>query len=193
MKIISVALLTGILLTGCVRNAELVKRAEHAVREDVATVVSPAKPPEKGLADLTLRASLKTHQASAFWIGNDPHGTADYQFLVNIDGQPLRLYGSCVTEDTSFQSARNPESGLGTRCRFQSHVRIKSGSHRIVVALPHDNVALDREITLEERSDNLLEVAPSYYVRQSGRGKASATSFKEGISGLELLLNGKYL
>jgi hypothetical protein len=63
------------------------------------------------------------------------------------------------------------------------------------VALPGDDVAIQREIRLDERTDTLLEIMPSYYSdrRQSGPGSAGATSFREGISGLELSVNGKAL
>jgi hypothetical protein len=41
----------------------------------------------------------------------------------------------------------------------------------------------------------MLEVSPSYNSdrRQNGSGSAGATSFKEGISGLELSMKGKAL
>ncbi len=195
MKSITAVLLVGTVLAGCAGNGELVKRAESPLRGDVGTVISPAVPPEKNFADLTIRASLKTHLAGAFPMGEDSHGTANYQLLVNMDGQPLKFSGNCVTEDTSFLSNRNPEAGLGTRCRFNSHVRLKAGSHRIIVALPYDHLALEREITLEDRTDNTLEVTPTYYPdrRQNGPGKGGSASFKEGISGLELSLNGKII
>jgi hypothetical protein len=195
IKTISMLLLFGTILMGCARNTELVNRAEISERGDVCAVVSLAKPPEKGFADLTIRASLKTHQASGIPAGKDPHGTPDYQLLVNIDGQPLKFTGDCFAEDKSFSSDRHPETGMGTRYRFQSHVRIRTGTHRIIVALTHDNVAMEREITLEDGTDNLLEVVPSYYSdrRQKGLGSAGATSFKEGIRGLDLSLNGKPL
>jgi hypothetical protein len=180
---------------GCARNTELVDRAEISARGDVCAVVSLAKPPEKGFADLTIRASLKTHQTSGILAGKDPHGTPDYQLLVNIDGQPLRFSGDCFTEDKSDSLDRLPEIGIGTRYRFQAHIRLKTGSHRIIVALPYDSVATEREITLEDGTDNLLRVEPSYYSdrRQRGPGSAGATSFKEGIGGLDLSLNGKPL
>jgi hypothetical protein len=195
MNRISAVLLMGTMLAGCAGNAEIVKRAESSLREDVGKIISTAKPPEKSFADLTIRASLKTHLAGIFPLREDLHGTADYQLLVNMDGQPLKFSGNCFAEDTSSPSNRNPEAGMGTRCRFQSHVRVKAGSHRIIVALPYDKVAVEREITLEDSTDNLLEVTPTYYPdrRPNGPGKGGAASFKEGISGVELSLNGNTL
>ena len=79
MKTIRLLLLIGILLTGCAGNGELLKRAEIPERSKVYTVISTAIQPEKGFADLTIRASVKTHRAALFPLGNDPHGTAEYQ------------------------------------------------------------------------------------------------------------------
>jgi hypothetical protein len=63
------------------------------------------------------------------------------------------------------------------------------------VALPGDRVAVQHDIRLDEMTDTLLEVVPSYYSdrRQLGPGSAGATSFREGISGLDLVMNGKAL
>jgi hypothetical protein len=195
MRSISALLLAGIILTGCARNAELVKRAGNTERGGICAVISPAKPPEMGFADLTIWASLKTHEVSGVPMLKDLHGSPDYHLLVNIDGQALRVSGECFTEDASFQSKRHPESGMGMRYRFQAHVRLRTGAHRIIVAFPYDNVATEREIILEDSTDNLLEVMPSYFSdrRQQGPGSAGATSFREGISGVELSMRGKPL
>ena len=195
MKIISMLLLAGIVLAGCAGNGELVKRAETARVSNVYRVITTNVPPEQGYADLTIRASVKTHRAAHFPLGNDPHGTSDYQLLVNIDGEPLRIPGVQTSEEGFSDNERHPEAGDGTRYLFRAHLRLTAGSHRVIVALPGDDVAIQREIRLDERTDTLLEIMPSYYSdrRQSGPGSAGATSFREGISGLELSLNGKAL
>ena len=192
MKTISL-LLAGMLLAGCAGNGELLKRAESPERSNVFTVVTSATPPEHGFADLTIRASIKTHSAALFPLGNDPHGTSDYVLLINIDGEPLRISGTPATEEGGSDAERHPEAGDGIRYLFRAHIRLKAGLHRIIVALPEDRVAVQRDISLVEMSDILLEATPSYYSdrRQLGPGSAGATSFKEGISGLDLSLNGK--
>jgi hypothetical protein len=195
MKRIWMPLLAGMVLAGCAGNGELLKRAEIPERSNIYTVISPAILPEQGSADLTIRASVKTHSAGQFLLGKDPHGTTDYVLLVNIDGEPLRIPGAPAIEEGFSDAERHPEAGDGTRYLFRAHLRLKAGSHRVIVALPEDRVAIQRDILLDERTDSLLEVSPSYYSdrRQTGPGSAGATSFREGISGLELMLNGKAL
>ena len=192
---ISIILLAASIIAGCAGTGELLKRAQTPQQVGICTVISPAEPPQQGFADLTVHASLKTHQENGIPGSQDPHGTAAYRLLVNIDGQPLSLSGDCFSEDATFRAERRPESGVGTRYRFMAHLRLKSGTHRIIVALPDDKVAAEREITLNDATDNLLEVIPSYYIdrQQSGPGSAGATNFREGISGVELSLNGKEL
>ena len=195
MKRIWMLLLAGMVLAGCAGNGKLLKRAEISARSNVYTVISPAIPPEQGSADLTIRASVKTHSAGQFPLGKDSHGTSDYVLLVNIDGEPLRISGAPASEEGPTDIERHPEAGDGTRYLFRAHLRLKAGPHRIIVALPSDRVAVQREILLDERTDSLLEVSPSYYSdrRQTGPGSAGATSFREGIGGLDLMLNGKAL
>ena len=195
MKTIRALLLAWITLAGCAGNTELLRQAELPERSNIFTIVTTATSPERGYADLTIRASVKTHHAALFPRGKDPHGTSDYQLLVNIDGEPLRIYGAPTIEEGSSDAERHPEAGSGTRYLFRAHVRLPAGSHRVIVALPGDRVAVQHDIRLDEMTDTLLEVVPSYYSdrRQLGPGSAGATSFREGISGLELAVNGKAL
>jgi hypothetical protein len=195
MKTKIVLMLAGSILAGCAGSAELLKRAERPERSNVYMVVTNSTPPEQGFADLTIRASVKTHSAGQFPLGKDSHGTSDYVLLVNIDGEPLRIPGAPAIEEGLSDAERHPEAGDGTRYLFRAHLRLKAGSHRVIVALPGDRVAVQRDILLDERTDSVLEVSPSYYSdrSQTGPGSAGATSFKEGIGGLDLMLNGKAL
>jgi hypothetical protein len=195
MKTLSALLLAGIILAGCAGNGELLKRAESPERSNVYAVITTTAPPERGYADVTIRASIKTHSTALFPLGKDPHGTSDYQLLVNIDGEPLRISGAPTIEEGFSDAERHPEAGSGTRYLFRAHVRLPAGSHRVIVALPGDRVAVQHDIRLDEMTDTLLEVVPSYYSdrRQLGPGSAGATSFREGISGLGLAVNGKAL
>jgi hypothetical protein len=195
MKSRIVLLFAGMVVAGCAENGELLKRAERPERSNVYTVVTTATPPERGFADLAIRASVKTHRAALLPLGNDPHGTPGYQLLVNIDGEPLRISGAPAIEEGFSDAGRNPEAGEGIRYLFRAHLRLKAGAHRVIVALPGDRVAVQRDICLEERTDTMMEVTPSYFSvrRQLGPGSAGATSFREGTSGLELSMNGKPL
>jgi hypothetical protein len=195
MKTKIVLMLAGSILAGCAGSAELLKRAERPERSNVYMVVTNSTPPEQGFADLTIRASVKTHGAALFPVGKDPHGTSDYQLLVNIDGEPLQISGTPTIEEGFSDAERHPEAGDGIRYLFRSHIRLTTGTHWIIVALPGDRVAVKRDIRLDDCTDNLLEVTPSYFSdrRQLGPSSAGATSFREGLSALELSMNGKPL
>jgi hypothetical protein len=87
----------------------------------------------------------------------------------------------------------DPEAGDGIRYRFSKILRLKAGTHRVVVALPDDEVAVAREITLSDGTPNSLVVEPIYSTKPGKRrpGDLTTTNFKEGIRSLRLMLNGK--
>jgi hypothetical protein len=193
MKTVSMLLSATLFLAGCAAQEELLLRAESPEQSNVYATVATALPPEKGHADLTIRASVKTHGPLASSLGSDPHGTSSYKLLMNIDGEPFLLSGTPTREDGSSTAGPHSEAGDGTRYLFRTHVRLKTGSHRVIAAFPDDEIAMEGEINLADATDNLLEIVPAYYSdrRQRGPGSAGATNFREGIRGLELLLNGK--
>ncbi len=193
MKIIGLLLSAALLLAGCMGQEQLLLRAESPTQSNVYTTVGTSLPPEQGRADLTIRGSVKTHGPLTSLLGRDPHGTAMYQLLINIDGEPFRISGSLVNEEGISHAGPLSEAGDGTRYLFRTHLRLKAGLHRVITALPDDEVATEVEINLADATDNILEITPVYYSdrRQRGPGSTGATSFREGISGLELSLNGK--
>jgi hypothetical protein len=87
----------------------------------------------------------------------------------------------------------DPEAGDGIRYRFNKNLRLKAGTHRIVVALPDDGVAVEREITLTEGKVNSLVLEPVYSTKPGKRRLEaySTTSFTEGIRSIRLTLNGR--
>ena len=192
MKRVFVLLLTGTVLAGCAGNTELVRRANMGERSDIFSVVSTATPPDMGYADLTIRASVKTHHQGTYPLVVDAHGTTGYELLVNIDGQKLRLPGEPRKEDSSPDSLRDPDAGDGIRYLFRAHLRVKAGTHQVISALPGDNLAVAREVLLAGGSDYLLELEPDYYTgrNKSSTGLPGSTSFREGIRTLRVTLNG---
>jgi hypothetical protein len=75
-------------------------------------------------------------------------------------------------------------------------LRIKAGAHKVVVALPADDLVAEREVIIADGENNTLTVEPIY---GSIPGKkrlgtfGRQTSFKQGINSIRLLLNGKNL
>jgi len=75
------------------------------------------------------------------------------------------------------------------------NLRLKAGTHKIVIAILEDEIAVEREITLAEGSSNSLELKPIYRAAPGKRrpGFYGVTSFMEGIKGFGVNFNGKSL
>jgi len=141
---------------------------------------------------LCIFATLKTHKPGIY-SASDMHGTPNYKLLLNIDGQAVLLLGNLENENSEPMKLVDPEAGDGIRYRFSKNLRLKSGTHRIVVALPEDGIAVERVITLVEGNVSHLVVEPIYSTKSGKRhpGRYGTTSFTEGIRSLRVILNGK--
>jgi len=182
-------------LSGCAESASLVKTASNGMRSDVFQELSNASMVPQGYADLRIVSSLKTHKPGIYPFEEKLHGTSEYRMLVNIDGQALQLQADLQRENMVPGALRVPEAGDGIRYRFSKSVRLKTGTHRITVALPDDKIAIEREITLSDESGNSLVVEPVYGASRDKQrpGFYGVTSFKEGLRGARLILNGQVL
>lgn len=195
MNIMKLLLLTMTLTVvgGCAESSALIRANSTSMRSDVFEEIANGTIVPKGFADLHFTATLKTHNHGIYSV-KDIHGTSDYKLLLNVDGQAVQLQGSLQLENGESNGFRDAEAGEGTRYRFNKKLRLKSGTHRVVLAIPADDLAIERVITLAEGSSNTLVLEPVY--RQTpvkpriGIGK---TSYKEGIKGISLILNGKPL
>jgi hypothetical protein len=182
-------------LSGCVERSALIKTGNSSLRSDVFRELTGGGVIPQGYADVKITSSVKTHLPDSYPYEKNSHGTPDYRLLVNIDGQALRLPGELQKEDTEPRGIRDSEAGAGVRYRFSNTVRLKAGTHRIIVALPDDNVVAESEITVSDRSSNNLLVEPGYAATAGQRrpGFSGTTSFKEGVKWLWLSLNGENL
>jgi len=180
---------------GCAESSALIKAGSNTMRHDVFQELSDGGAVPQGFADLRIVSTLKTHKPGIYPFEKKSHGTPEYRMLVNIDGQAILLQGELQLEDTDLNAFRDPEAGEGIRYRFSKNLRLNAGTHKITIALPDDEIAIEREITLPERSKNSLVVQPVY---GSSPGKQrpgfyGVTSFKEGLKGLRPTLNGQGL
>jgi len=179
-------------LSGCAVSSGLLKTGSSSIRSDVFVELSNGGAVPPGYADLNIVSSLKTHKPGMYPFEKKPHGTPDYKLLINIDGQALKLQGDLQGENTP-RDLENPEAGDGIRYRFSKKLRLKAGTHSIMVALPDEGIAIEREINLSDRSDNFLVVEPVYGASSDKQrpGFYGLTSFKEGIKQVRPTLNGK--
>ncbi|MBI2353801.1 MAG: hypothetical protein HYV06_02030 [Deltaproteobacteria bacterium] len=186
-------LLMAVLLiaAGCAGNHELIKAAGIGTRQGVFQEISPDAAPMPGYADLRIYSSLKTHLPGAYTV-KDIHGTAAFRIMVDIDGQTTELQGDPRRENSEARMARDPEAGDGMRYRFSKSIRIKAGTHRVLIVIPSDGIAQEQEITLTERSRNSLNLEPVYDATAGKKriGSYGETSFKRGIRGFRMVLNG---
>jgi hypothetical protein len=193
MKNICLLLIMSLpVLSGCAESSALIKTGSTSIRSDVFQEVSNGGIVPQGYADLHIVSSLKTHKPGIYPFEKKPHGTPEYSLLVNIDGQVIRLQGSLHKENTEPRGLRDPEAGDGIRYRFSKKLRLKAGTHKIIVALPDDEIAIEREITLSDKSNNSLVVETIYGMSPGKQrpGFYGETSYKEGIKRLRLTLNG---
>jgi hypothetical protein len=198
MKEITLLLLIMALLviSGCAKSPALIKASSTSVRSDVFQELKKGGPIPQGYADLRITSSLKTHKPGIYpFEKTKSHGTTDYMLLLNIDGQALQIKGAVSEENFEPRTLRDPEAGDGIRYRLQKKVRLESGAHRLVVAIPNDGIAVEREINLVEGSNNSLVLEPLYglVIGKQRPGFYGVTSFYQGIKGFRVNLNGKTL
>ncbi len=189
-----VATVAIMVVSGCANSTALIKASNSSTRSDIFEQISNGGVVPSGYADLRISSSLKTHKPGIY-SSKDLHGTPEYKLLANIDGQAIQLQGTLHEEDSETSGVRDTEVGEGTRYRFNTKLRLRAGVHKVVLALPADDIAVERQITLTEGSSNSLILEPVY--RQS-RGKRrpgfyGVTSYKEGIKGIRLLMNDNLL
>ena len=183
-----------LMMSGCATSPELIRTAGISARDDVFAELTDGGPIPQGYADLRIVSSLKTHMPGIFGRGENAHGAPDYKLLVNIDGQSTEIAGILQVENIA-RGLRDPEAGEGIRYDFRKDVRLKAGTHRIIVALPEDEVAVERELTLKDGSVNELVLEPVYGFAKPRRLSTgyTQTGFRAGINMLKVLLNGKPL
>ena len=185
-------MLSLMMLSGCAESSALIKANSTSLRTDVYEELTNGATAPQGYVNLRVTATLKTHK-SGIYSAKDIHGTSDYKLLLNIDGQAVLLRGNLQSENSESSGLVDPEAGDGIRYRFSKNIRLKAGTHRVVVALPDDEIAVAKEITLVEGNMNNLVLEPIYSTKPGKKrlGMYGATSFIEGIRSLRVMLNGK--
>lgn len=194
-RITLLTLLLGVaILSGCAKNTEILRTCGTSLCCDVFCEVSDVGPVPQGYADLSVVSSLKTHKPG-YHQSVDTHGTAGYKLQINIDGQGAVISGMLNKENIEPRRLRDPEAGDGIRYQFRKNLRLKAGTHKIVIVIPDGEIAEEREITLAGGSSNRLVLEPIYGRKRSGGRMTTMIDkdFYEGIEGFRMILNGKTL
>jgi len=179
-------------ISSCANNSSLIRASSTSIHSDIFEELTVGGPIPAGYADLSVDFSVKTHKPGIYSV-KDIHGTPDYKLLLNIDGQAVQLQGSLREEYIEPRGLRDTEGGEGIRYQFTKKVRLKAGTHKIVIAIIEDEIAVARELILADGSRNSLVLEPVYKMAPGKRrlGVYSVPSFQEGIRGLQVTLNGK--
>jgi hypothetical protein len=190
--VVGMLFIVGLMTSGCAGNSGLGKAVGISTRQDVFREAVGATVAEAGYAELRIYAALKTHKAGIYGT-TDSHGTPDYKLLVNIGGQSIALSGVTREGNSDARNLREPESGAGVGYQFSKKLRVRTGTHRVVIALPGDNIAVEKSVTLAEGTLNSLVVEPVYGAipGQKRPGFYGLTSFQEGIRSIRVILNGQ--
>ncbi|HEY3309245.1 MAG TPA: hypothetical protein VGJ93_12385 [Desulfuromonadaceae bacterium] len=161
--------------------------------QDAALEIAGATKAVIGYADLNIYSSVKTHKPGIY-SSKDAHGTPDFKLLLSIDDQPVVLQGRLQKDDGEKRHLHDPEAGEGVRYHFDQKVRLKTGTHKIVVVIPEDDLKIEKEISISEGRHSLaLEPIYGSIPVKRQAGLFGSTSFREGIRTIRLVLNGKPL
>lgn len=188
---IALLLVSGIVAACSVINPpgkDIGSSADHSV----ITVVQEKAAPARGDLDLYVYFSLKTHKPG-IGLKKDNHGSPDYKVFLKIDGQIIPWQGALLGENSEPRGLIDPEAGDGIRYQFKENLRLRAGLHTISLEIPEDGIAVTREVTLVAGEVNNLVVKPLYGQNPGMRrsGSITPTSFKQGIKGVRLFLNGR--
>lgn len=184
--IVSVALFAG-----CSGTGDLIRKQSISTRPDVYMDLTDKTPIPPGFSDLRISFSVKTHTPIFHLLEGRVRGTSEYILVLNIDGQAATAKGTMTEENTRDEQPHIPETGNGIRYRFRKDLRLKAGAHKVFVAVPEDEVAIEKEIRLEDGTRNELLLEPVY-----GTGKRfgkRGPNFYSHLSEVRLLINGNPL
>lgn len=190
-------LLAMAIVSGCARGLRSTENAGMDPRTDIFQEVSTEGNIPKGYADLIIYSSLKTHKPGTYLLDDlfgNKKGTPDYMLLISIDGQITKTRGILKEEDIGTW-VQNSEAGKGIRYVFRINLRLKAGTHRLIVALPEDGIAIEKDMKLTDGTKNLMQLVPQYRGTESvvkSRPtviKMREPSFTNGMRGFDVLLN----
>lgn len=187
-------IMLGIVFAGCGTTAKEIQMRSQSEKTDIFAEVKDGDTSPKGFADLTIRASLKTHLEGRYILESKEslHGKQGYPFLLNIDGQAALWKVDGVKDsrpayDGNGKTSHDPEAREGMKYNLEKRVRLAAGTHKVFLGFPEENFFAEVEVTLTEGGENILEFKPVY------RHKTHPTripTFLKGIKEYEAYLNG---
>ncbi|MDA8430527.1 MAG: hypothetical protein M0T70_14840 [Geobacteraceae bacterium] len=182
--IIGMVLIAGFVISGCANNRDVIAKASLAARYDVfSEVVNHEAQPGKAIMDIKL--AVKSN-SSRFMGMYNKHSNPPYRVHVNVDGQTLILEAEPVLENKSLIDSNVPESGTGWKYQFSKRIALAPGRHTLAIALPIDDVIVEREVELHAGT-NTITVTPVYNKRSLRPYKGQ--HFTAGVKTLDITAN----
>lgn len=118
------------------------------------------------------------------------HNDPPYTVTINIDSQSVVLTSEPVLEDVPGDFMKNPEVGTGWKYNFNKELLLEPGKHRVIIAVPLSDVAIEKDVTLDAGT-NLLQLIPVYNAPVSRY--PNHPRFNHGLSRVAVKLNNQEL
>lgn len=182
--LLGVALIAVVAISGCATKRETTPMSSLSTRNDVFSETSKSEA-ETGKAITDIKLSVKSISSRFFEIYYK-HSDPPLRVYLNIDGQTTILDAEPVLEDRSPIKPDAPESGTGWRYQFDKRVVIAPGKHKLTIAIPVDDVMVERDIELHAGA-NTITMTPVYQKRSSRPYRNK--HFSAGIKTVEVLVN----
>jgi len=178
------ALMVCMVVSGCASNRDLIAKASITTKNDVfIEATSPETQVGKSIMDLAFSVKSNSYRLVEMY---GKHSDPPYRVHLNVDGQTLILEAEPVLEDKSPVDSNVPESGTGWKYQFRKRVALAPGKHKLTIALPIDDVIVEREVELRS-GINSITVVPVYKKRLLRPFKGQ--NFTAGVKTLELTVN----
>lgn len=182
--LVGMTLITGFLASGCANNRALIAKAALGDRQDafteaIGTEVQPGK------ATVDIKFSVKSNYSRFMWT-DYKHTDPPYRVHLNVDGQVTTLEAEPVFEDNPAKSFDDPEGGTGWKYYFSKELVLAPGKHKLIVALPVDDVIVEQEIDLRNGANTII-LKPVYKTTRLRPYKAQR--FTAGVKAVEVQVN----
>lgn len=177
-------LIIGAAVSGCASNRDIISKAAIAERNDIFTDVNDSSI-HQGKAIADIKFPIKSN--SSYFMGSyNKHTNPPYRVSLKISGQVATLEAEPVLEDMSPIDSTIPESGTGWRYQFSKRIALAPGKHLLTIALPIDDVIVEREIELRP-GINTVTMTPVYKRKMLRPYKGE--NFTAGVKSVDVIVN----
>lgn len=183
VRMAGTALMIAAVVSGCANNRDLITKTSIATRSDVFTeVVNSDVQTGKAIIDFSFAVKSNSYYLMGTY---GKHTAPPYRVTLNIDGQATVLEAEPLLEDKSPVDSKVPESGVGWKYQFSKRIVLAPGKHKLTIALPVDDVIVEKEVELHSGS-NSISVQPTYSRRNLRPYKGE--NFTAGVKSLDIIV-----